>query len=98
MSNSATNRIAKAYARVGEVKKYKNQTYQCVEVEPYTRRDGTESVVLVWETACADCGRTFSFTTPNRRWFSPSRRCQSHRRPGVTPRPPIQQEAATAHS
>lgn len=32
--------------------------------EPYTRKDGSASVVLVWRGACAVCGAPFTVKTP----------------------------------
>jgi hypothetical protein len=52
-------------------------------VVAYTRRDGTPSALLGWESQCVDCGVAFGFKTPNSEWFNPNRRCQTHRKPGI---------------
>jgi hypothetical protein len=63
--------------------KFKDQIYECVSVEPYTRVDGSPSGIRTWRTVCAKCGDPFTFTAalfidPDR--FN--RRCQAHKRPG----------------
>ena len=78
--------MAAASARIGEARDYKDQKYLCVSVEPYTRRDGTQTALLLWESQCAECGEPFSFKAPNRDKFEPNRRCQAHRKPGFVAR------------
>ena len=77
---------AMASSRIGETREHKGQEYLCLAVSPYTRRDGTQSLLLVWESKCAECGDTFAFKTPNRERFEPNRRCQAHRKPGLVHR------------
>lgn len=36
--------------------------------EPYTRKDGSRTELLVWETACAVCGGPFQVKTPAALW------------------------------
>ncbi len=86
MSTEMSDVMAAASSRIGEVKDYKDQKYLCTAVSPYTRRDGTQSALLVWESQCAECGEVFTFKTPNGEKFEPNRRCQEHRRPGFTPK------------
>lgn len=60
------------------------QTYRCVGEEPYTRRDGTDTTLMVWESECAKCGQAFKFKTPvAASKFIPNRRCAKHKRPGA---------------
>ena len=63
---------------------YRGQVYWCVGVEPHTRLDGGITKLATWETACAECGATFSFKrTVHGFGFSPNRRCSEHHRPGA---------------
>lgn len=67
---------------LNEIRMYDNQRYECVAFEPYSRRDGTTTTLAVWESACARCGATFRFKTPESATkFSPNRRCEKHKRP-----------------
>lgn len=61
---------------------YKGQIYRCVGSEPYTRqRDGSPTVLKVWESECTDCGVSFIFKTPSRKSkFEPNRRCDEHKK------------------
>jgi hypothetical protein len=53
------------------------------------RRDGTEAIILRWESRCAECGELFQFTAPVASpTFQPNRRCQKHKRPGQRVRCP----------
>jgi len=67
------------------------QRYDCVGSEPYTRRDGRQTALLVWQTNCPVCGEPFNVRTAAKsRKFQPNRRCQKHKRPamGVKPKVP----------
>jgi len=50
--------------------------------EPYTRRDGTTTAVLVWRADCAKCGAPFEIRTP-RSWQTSKafgvKHCPAHR-------------------
>jgi hypothetical protein len=60
------------------------QRYELVRTEPYTRLDGSETALSVWQSPCPVCGEAFEVRTPLRaRRFEPNRRCLKHRRPGV---------------
>lgn len=58
-----------------------DQPFELGEVVDYTRADGSQSRLLRWNAACAQCGDHFE-------QFSPmistglSRRCVQHRKPG----------------
>ena len=44
-------------AAPGKVRDYAGQQYDCVAIEPYTRRrDGASSYLAVWRSKCAQCG------------------------------------------
>jgi hypothetical protein len=59
------------------------QEYHLLETRPYVRRDGSETVLLAWTSACAECGVGFTIITPlSSRRFEPNRRCPRHKRPG----------------
>lgn len=47
MSTQAGDAMAAASARVGEARVHKAQNYICTAVSPYTRRDGSEGVLLI---------------------------------------------------
>ena len=60
------------------------QRYELIGTEPYTRRDGSETTLSLWQSECPVCGKAFEVRTPARaRKFEPSRRCEKHKRPGV---------------
>jgi hypothetical protein len=68
-------------------KLFDSQLYEFVRIEPHTRRDGTETTLRVWRSHCVHCGEPFEVRTPARsKHFSPSRRCQKHKRPGARAR------------
>jgi hypothetical protein len=63
---------------------YDGQRYELVRTEPYTRTDGGETELSIWQSECPVCGGAFEVRTPARaRKFEPNRRCRKHRRPGV---------------
>ncbi len=94
MSTQVSEALAAASARIGETRVHRGQKYLCVAAEPYTRRDGAESALLVWESHCKRCDEVFAFKTPNSEKFQPNRRCQAHRRrfgSGPVTAPPVPQ-------
>ena len=63
---------------------YKGQTYARFSEKSYIRRDGTQTTLIVWRTRCAECGEPMTVMTPSgARNFSPNRRCEIHKKPGV---------------
>jgi hypothetical protein len=67
-----------------DTKLFDGQSYEFARTEPHTRRDGTETTLMVWRSHCAQCGEPFEVLTPaGSGKFSPNRRCQKHKRPGV---------------
>jgi hypothetical protein len=69
--------------KVGICIRWKGQPYLLMGIEPYRRRDGKPSRVLLWRSWCAECGETFDFKAPHRKLRDPSRRCQLHAKPGL---------------
>jgi hypothetical protein len=39
----------------------RGQTYRCVEVQPYVRKDGMPAALAVMESDCKRCGSPFHF-------------------------------------
>lgn len=66
---------------MGAAREHKGQRYTCTAAVPFTRRDGTVSAVLTWQSDCAECGAAFSFKMGATK-FEPNRRCAKHKRPG----------------
>ena len=63
---------------------YDGQRYDLVRTEPYTRTDGSQTELSVWQSECPVCGEAFEVRTPKRaRKSEPNRRCGKHKRPGV---------------
>jgi hypothetical protein len=82
MSIHMTHPLAGAFRRGGEAQVYKDQRYLCNGVSPHTRRDGTETGLLL-AGECAECGEAFTFKTSNSDAFKPNRRCQAHKMPFI---------------
>jgi hypothetical protein len=62
---------------------WRGQSYELTAIKPYRRRrDGRETLLLVWCTLCLECGAWFEVTTPNRKLTYPNRRCALHKSPG----------------
>lgn len=57
-----------------------DQVYTLVEHRPYTRKDGAETVLLVWRAACPVCGVAFEQVRHSKGWPD-QRRCDEHKRP-----------------
>ena len=59
------------------------QPYWHVGQVQHVNRQGIPVMLDVWVTCCAECGAPFRLhTPPGADWLT--RRCKSHRRPGVT--------------
>jgi len=81
------NAAAPLMTPIGTVSTYKGQSYRLVGSKPYTRLDGAQTMVLIWESACAACGDTFIFTAANRALKYPNRNCPNHHTRRQRPRP-----------
>lgn len=57
--------------------------YECTDLEPYVRQDGSQTQLAVVLGECAHCGEPFISRIPAE-VAKPSlnRRCQKHKRPG----------------
>lgn len=65
------------------IRTYDGQRYEFIAPRRYIRRDGTETFLAIWKSACAKCGAPFHFTLPGEvPEFHPKRRCDLHKRPG----------------
>ena len=70
--------------RLFDVAWIKGQEYRFVRTEPYTRRDGSETIVEIWESHCARCGRLFQTIRPaNPAKSEWTRRCNTHKNAGI---------------
>lgn len=59
----------------GTVLMYDKQAFVAEGIEPYTRKDGQESLLIRWSTRCIKCGRPTTILTGMRtNW--PTRRCE----------------------
>jgi hypothetical protein len=65
---------------VGMIADWRGQQYELIGIEQRQRRDGRETMILVWRTQCLGCGAQFETTTPQRNLRYPSRRCPVHTR------------------
>jgi len=66
---------------IGMIVDYRGQNYELIDVRPYVRRrDGRDSLVLIWRSRCLDCGAVFDIGAPQRKLKPSSRRCPDHRR------------------
>lgn len=63
-----------------------NRTFVFVGTKPWTFKDGSAGVLLVWECRCQTCKRPFEIMTSPRNWeHAPNfgiARCKQHRRHG----------------
>lgn len=60
------------------------QIYRCVGFEPAVRKNGESVRMFVWRANCATCGKEFECRTVEGVKFTPNRRCDACKRPGVT--------------
>ncbi len=56
--------------------------FEHIRCDPYSRRDGTQTLLSIWQSACAVCGAPFSVSTP--RFISTSKafdrkHCDAHK-------------------
>ncbi len=65
------------------VKILRGQVYHEVDRVPYVRKDGCVTEIVIWRSACAECGAPFEVRTPARFPDYMNRRCKVHRKSGV---------------
>ena len=41
---------------VGMAADWRGQNYKLIRIEPYRRRDGRDTLILVWRSHCFECG------------------------------------------
>jgi len=63
---------------IGMTADWRGQPYELVGIEPRQRRDGRNTLILIWRSQCLDCGTAFETTTPQRTLKYPTRRCPTH--------------------
>jgi hypothetical protein len=63
---------------IGMVAEWRGQPYELTAIRPYQRRDGRDTLILVWNTKCFQCGAPFETATPQRGLKFPTRRCPLH--------------------
>ena len=78
----------------GTVLMIDGQRYEVVRTEPYRRKDGRMTTLIVWQSWCPETGHPFELKT-GLRTKSINRRCREHRAPG-RPVPPRAEGATRA--
>lgn len=70
--------------KIGDRIIHGGQVYFAAGLEPYTRRDGSETHLVRIVSRCAECSAEFEFRVPQgASEFSPRRRCDKHKKSGV---------------
>jgi hypothetical protein len=46
------------------IRYFHGQEYIATGLQPYRRRDGKLTNLVVWQSACPECGEAFTFTAP----------------------------------
>jgi hypothetical protein len=67
--------------KAGKTIKVEDQVYRLIGSAPYAKAEGELSVILTWESQCAECGETFTTTSALITKYL-SRRCRKHRKAG----------------
>lgn len=69
---------------IGAVLFYKGQSYKVVGLVPHRTYDGRVLDLVELSTHCAECAVEFTTRVPaDRPFVAASRRCKTHRKPGV---------------
>jgi hypothetical protein len=70
---------------IGQTRLYRGQIYRCIDAFPYVTRDGRNVMLLVVQSGCSDCRRTFEFRVTSNAFSRRRllRRCEGCRKPGV---------------
>lgn len=61
---------------------FDGQSFRPIGVKPYSRADGEESVIVIWESQCAECGVAFQFNEGRKLNIGRKRRCDGCKAPG----------------
>ena len=65
------------------------QIFRPVGLRPHTRKDGSLTTLVEWESSCAKCSKPFAMTTPLQwRFRHPTRHCPECRSPDHPPSRP----------
>ena len=67
--------------KAGKTIKVEGQVYRLIGSSPYEKAEGELSVILTWESRCAECGDTFTTTSALITKYL-NRRCSKHRKAG----------------
>ncbi|WP_159981897.1 MULTISPECIES: hypothetical protein [unclassified Novosphingobium] len=67
---------------VGTVVMLDDQSFRLTGFEPYVRRDGSPSELMIWEAACAECGTPIKVKSPLKN-NGLTRRCVEHSKAGT---------------
>lgn len=62
------------------------RTFGWYGVDPYTRKDGSKTTLLLWRGACAVCGEPFTVKTPQQPSSSKAfarKHCDAHKQTGA---------------
>ena len=55
-----------------------DQAFEVVKLHPFTRKDGSEGLLIDWRSHCPVCEKEF-LTTSSATGSTPTRRCRDHR-------------------
>jgi hypothetical protein len=67
-----------AQIAVGSLMTIDAQLFEAVKVHAFTRKDGSQGVLIDWRSNCPVCGKEF-LTTSSATGATPTRRCRDHR-------------------
>lgn len=67
---------------IGTIVMLDDQAFTLVGTEAYTRKDGKETSLLVWQAQCAECGEEFLGKSPLVT-SGLTRRCITHSKAGI---------------
>lgn len=66
---------------IGSLIPFDGVTFSVVGYEDYVRRDGTPSMLIVWNSRCVDCGDEIEIRT-GMKSRGITKRCEKHRKKG----------------
>lgn len=67
---------------IGALLMKEGQRYELAAANRHIRKDGTPTILLTWQSHCADCGLAFEIVSGLRAKGSINRRCPLHTSPG----------------